>query len=154
MNVFYEMFTKPELNSMASFCEKYISLADQIITLKSDELDRIERAFEKVKDEFMLGRVPAIFKGMKKREITIYFLKQKIEVLEEVMRRYPATEIVVRDIIKLVRKHNYEVEKLELLFRNFDITEIYCNYLSVVKKLDIIKFDLEVHEHHKKGGRE
>lgn len=146
MNIMYGLLQYPKVKEHLSFCEEYKRYVDMLINLVSEEFADLEKQEEEILLSKSLGTPYYLYKDKSKKEIEIEFIKKKIDILNKMINDYPNSMEVIKKVSKLVKGNKGIVKELKLSFRNKEVTltELYVNYLFVLKHIDYLNFNLDV----------
>lgn len=141
----FNYFATSSLKSLKNFCEEYISSAERIIMMDPDAIEIIDKTEEQVRMQRYLEPGSGQFSKMTDRQVKAYFIRLRLEVMQENMIRFPVLKNDLEKINRLVYRSVYEVKELRLVFKdkkNISLTEMYCNYIFIVDYLANIELAL------------
>lgn len=142
MSLSHNSFTFPN-STLKDFCEEYIKLSERIILWDKDYMESIDSAEKEVTTAFIIG-TKTQFRN--ETEMKLHFMRLRVNNITQVINNNPGAQKCQRELTKFLSKHKYEVETLKLGYSAGEVlspTQIYANYYCVVKKLDIIKAQID-----------
>ena len=140
------------LEYLKSFFEQYIEMSEILVNFDISSMEAIDSAEKSVNMKALMGELPVKFRGMSESQIKLYFMRERVKVIEKTLHDNPDLRKVCSNLYAFLRKHRAECQEFKLIGSDHVMTasETYANYYYCQQYLDIVKRKLELKNFYKK----
>ncbi len=148
----FSKFGVARLEYLKSFFEQYIEMSEILVNFDISSMEAIDSAEKSVNMKALIGELPVKFRGMSESQIKLYFMRERVKIIEKTLHDNPVLRKVCSNLYAFLRKHRTECIEFKLVGSDHIMTasEIYANYYYCQQYLDIVKRELELKNFSKK----